>query len=109
MKFCWTTINVKDMDQSIAFYQDIVGLSLNRRVRATAEKEIAFLGEGDTQVELIHNAQATSVSFGKDIFMGFAVDSLDQTIEMLNSKAIPIVSGPFQPIPMDLRCSLWKT
>ena len=28
MKFCWVTINVKDLSESIRFYEDIIGLPL---------------------------------------------------------------------------------
>jgi lactoylglutathione lyase len=50
MKFCWTTIYVKNMEESLKFYQGIVGLSLDRRAKATPEMELAFLGKGVTQV-----------------------------------------------------------
>lgn len=29
MKFLWATINVKDMEESLSFYQEIVGLKFN--------------------------------------------------------------------------------
>ncbi|MEG3070260.1 MAG: VOC family protein [Candidatus Syntrophopropionicum ammoniitolerans] len=44
MKFCWCTISVNNLEQSIRFYQQIVGLSLNRRFVAGPGVEIAFLG-----------------------------------------------------------------
>ena len=56
MKFCWTTINVTSMEESLAFYQEIVGLPLMRRFPAGPGMEIAFLGDGETQVELIASA-----------------------------------------------------
>ena len=34
MKFCWCTIGVKDMDASVKFYQEIVGLHISRRFAA---------------------------------------------------------------------------
>lgn len=99
MKFCWTTINVKDMEQSLQFYQEIIGLNLNRKMKAGPGMELAFLGTGETQVELIWNSKAGAVSFGSDISLGFEVDSLDKTIEFLKIRNIPIHSGPFQPNP----------
>jgi lactoylglutathione lyase len=99
MKFCWATINVRDMEKSLAFYRDILGLKLIRRSKAGPEIELAFLGQGDTQVELIRDEKNTGVSFGKDISLGFIVPSVDQFAEILGKKGISLHSGPFQPNP----------
>ena len=34
MKFCWVTITVKNMEESLRFYQEIVGLTIDRRFQA---------------------------------------------------------------------------
>lgn len=99
MKFCWTTLQVKDLDVSLRFYQDIVGLPLNRRMKPSPEMEIAFLGSGETQVELICSQGKKAVRFGQDISMGFVTESLDGLIENFKKLGIPIHSGPFQPGP----------
>ena len=99
MKFCWTTIYVKNMDRSLSFYQDIIGLKVTRRLKPNSDMEIVFLGEGETQVELICNAKNQEIDFGKDISMGFIVQSINQFMELLNKKNIPIQSGPFPPNP----------
>ena len=100
MKFCWVTINVKNMEESIKFYQDIVGLKINRRMNPMPGTEISFLGDGSTEVELIRNEKNNDCSYGKDISLGFIVESLEETIEDLKKKGISIQSGPFQPNPM---------
>lgn len=99
MKFCWTTINVKNMDRSLQFYKDFVGLQINRRMKPNPDMEIAFLGSGETQVELIFNAKNKAVNFGKDISLGFIVESIERLTEELKIKDIPILAGPFQPNP----------
>ena len=96
MKFCWTTISVSDIEKSINFYQDIIGLKLTRRIQPDEEMDIAFLGEGETQVELVYNKQNGNPSFGSDISIGFITASTDQLIEELKSKGIELHSGPFQ-------------
>src|SRR3989339_373903 len=99
MKFCWTTIQVKNMEQSLGFYKDLLGLQENRRMKPNPDMELVFLGAGDTQVELIYNAKNQDISFGKDISLGFEVQSLEQVTEVLKKENIPIHSGPFQPNP----------
>ena len=99
MVFCWTTINVQIMEKSLRFYQDIIGLSVTRKISPNPDMEIVFLGNGETQVELIWNRKAPAISIGNDISLGFIVDSLDKTAAMLKDKGIAIHSGPFQPNP----------
>lgn len=99
MNFCWVTLSVRDMEESLQFYQDIIGLTIDRRIKPNPDMEIIFLGSGETKVELIYNKNADNISFGKDISIGFVVDSVDKIIEILEHKNIPIHSGPFQPNP----------
>ena len=99
MKFCWTTIMVTNMEESLNFYQEIVGLPLVRRIGAWPETDIAFLGEGQTMIEIIRNKGVNSVSFGKDISIGFETESLDELTAFLKEKGVAIHSGPFQPNP----------
>lgn len=96
MKFLWATIMVKNLEKSLEFYQNIVKLPLKERFMANKDKEIAFLGSGETLVELIED-KADSSTIGSGISLGFQVDSLDQMIEFLADKNIEIASGPFQP------------
>ena len=99
MAFLWTTITVKDMEESLKFYQEIVGLPLNRRFPAGPGMEIAFLGEDATKVELIYNPNVKEISMGTDISLGFAVGSVNEKIALLEEKGIKLHSGPFSPNP----------
>ncbi|NCA98521.1 MAG: VOC family protein [Clostridia bacterium] len=99
MKFLWTTLTVTDMDASLAFYQDIVGLKLQRRYVAGPGMEIAFLGEGETQVELIKADAKPAVTIGKDISIGFQVESLDRMLDFVREKGIAVAVPPVQPNP----------
>jgi lactoylglutathione lyase len=87
------------MEESLKFYQEIVGLEVDRRYAAGPETEIVFLGNGETKVELICNKQKTSVTIGLDISLGFGVDSVDEKMDFVKTKNIAIHSGPFQPNP----------
>ena len=99
MKFCWTTIHVNDMKKSLDFYQNVLNLEINRRIKPNDDREIVFLGSSETQVELIQDAGFADISFGKDISLGFVVPSIEQFMKTLDEKKIPLESGPFQPNP----------
>lgn len=98
MRFCWSTLTVKNLEESLDFYQNIVGLALKRRFNAGPDSEIAFLGDGDTEIELICNKGKQEIDAGKDISWGFETDSLDGVISRLTEKGIAF-TGPLQPIP----------
>jgi lactoylglutathione lyase len=104
MKFCWVTINVCDMEKSIAFYRDVVGLTMNRRMAPRPGIEIAFMGEAGasstgTEVELYYDAANARPSYSEDLSLGFRVESVEKTMAMLERKGVKVHSGPFQPNP----------
>lgn len=102
MKFCWVTLHVKDMEQSLNFYRDVVGLKLERRFKPNPDMEICFLKDGETQIELIRNTSPKEVNFGPDISLGFEIESTSDFMSFLQKKNIPVFAGPFQPNP-DIR------
>ncbi|MBK5246477.1 MAG: VOC family protein [Peptostreptococcaceae bacterium] len=99
MKFLWTTLQVRDMDKSLSFYQEIVGLKLNHRQLAGPGIEMAFLGEGDTQIELICNKNNSKAFNGEGITIGFKVDSLEETMKIIREKGIIVTKEIFIPNP----------
>jgi lactoylglutathione lyase len=92
---------VEDLNESLKFYHEIVGLKINRRFNAGPGVEIAFLGDGEskTELELICNDKVKEINVGEDISWGFTVESVDKMIELLKENGIGILSGPFQPNP----------
>lgn len=90
---------VKDMQESLKFYQEVVGLKENRRFTGGKGVEIVFLGEGDTLIELMTSPEPREINMGSDISLGFEVDSVDQKIEEFKEMGVAILSGPFQPNP----------
>lgn len=99
MKFCWATVHVKNMEESLKFYQEAVGLNMKNRYANVPGKEMVFLGDGETQIELICDAALKEVNLGQDISLGFEVKSVEETMAKLAGLGIPIHSGPFQPSP----------
>ena len=98
MKFLWCTINVKNMEESVRFYEEIAGLKIDRRF-PIPNGEIVFIGEGETKVELICDGSDKWKSDKEGISMGFETDSLDSMMDLVKSKGIEIVGGPFYPNP----------
>jgi len=88
---------VKNLEESLKFYTEIVGINVSRRFKVEPGVEIAFLGDGETKVELICNVAFKEVSFGHDISLGFEVNSVDEMMDLVKEKGIEIHSGPFQP------------
>jgi lactoylglutathione lyase len=87
------------MEESLKFYKEIVGLKENKRFAGGPGMEIIFLGEGDTQIELICMDQKQEVNYGQDISLGFEVDSVEDMMASLKGKGIEIHSGPMSPNP----------
>ena len=97
MGFCWSTLNVKSLEESISFYRDIIGLDVVNEFSAGPQKKIVFLGKGETKIELICDEQNQDIQIGKDISWGFEVDSLDKTLALVKENGIQIKEEPYQP------------
>ncbi|MDD2374612.1 MAG: VOC family protein [Eubacteriales bacterium] len=97
MAFCWSTLRVNNMDESLSFYKDVIGLALQNRFNAGPDLEIAFLGDGETKIELVCNKDSSDVKIGSDISLGFEIDSVNEKMNSIKNIGINIESGPFQP------------
>ena len=95
MKLIHVTLNVSDMAASIWFYRDILELPLVRRFQSD-DAEIAFLGDGEVEIELIYRPGQTYIAPSSDITLGFAVPSVIETISAMRSKGFE-TSTIFQP------------
>lgn len=99
MQYLWTTITVNDMDESIAFYTDLLGLGVIERVSASPSIELGFRGNGtenETLIELLADSEGGPARFHECISIGFAVDSLDTMLETLGQKNITVHKGPIE-------------
>jgi len=98
MEFCWSTLHVRDMEASLRFYKELIGLPVTRRF-AAGPSEIAFLGEGETKLELISGRQGENADHPAGISWGFRVDSLEKMLARVAAFGVPVQSGPFSPTP----------
>lgn len=99
MAFLWCTLHVKNLDESINFYEKIVGLVLKQRIASRQGIEIAFLGNGETQIELVGNVDCYDYPISDQISLGFSVDSVEEKIKELKEVGIELYSDVIQPNP----------
>lgn len=99
MNFLWCTLRVKDLEESLYFYEKIVGIPLITRFQAGPGMEIAFLGSGETKIELISDTNTKVVEIGTHISIGFSVESLDEKIQYLKEHNIQLISDIIRPNP----------
>jgi len=96
-KFLHTRMRVSDMDQTIAFYTDILGLEVLERKTSPRGSHLAFLRvpNSDELIELCSFPPSGPVTVQADlVHLAFQVESLDDTIASLKQKGITITDGP---------------
>jgi len=90
MKLSHVTLSVRNLEESLEFYQNIIGLPVKRHF-ASGESEIVFLGDGEIEIELVFNQSQSDTpagSIGKNVSLGFAVASLRDIRCQLEQKGI---------------------
>jgi len=96
-KLLHTRMRVSDMDQTINFYADVLGLEVMERKTSPRGSHLAFLKVPNSEelIELCSFPPSGPVKVQEDlVHLAFEVDNLDQTIETLNAKGIKITDGP---------------
>src|SRR3990172_5188443 len=102
MTFSYTGIRVRDMEESLAFYRDVLGMRVQFRMRLrTTGGEVALLRSprGRQRLELNWYAPgsrfATRYAAGEGLdHLAFRVGDLRRTIAGLRKRRIKIVEGP---------------
>ena len=105
MKYLWTTIHVKNLDESILFYSELLNLQLQQRFSANPITEIAFMGnniDNETQIELCFDQSCSHIDFTSSISIGFAVESISHIVSKLNNMKIDVIYGPIETAPLFL-------
>jgi lactoylglutathione lyase len=91
MKIKYTTLIVKDMEESIKFYTEVMGFEIDSQYDLGPVGNITLLkGEGETMVEIIENPVDEPGIFS----IGMDVEDLDTTIKELKSKGAKITMEP---------------
>lgn len=85
----WT----EDLDQSIQFYTELLGMRLVERVKLNDDVELAFLsfpGQESVQVELIGRDLAGMPQEGLVNHLAFTVEDIEAIVEKLRKQGIAI-------------------
>jgi lactoylglutathione lyase len=96
-KLLHTRMRVSDMDQTIAFYTEVLGLEVLERKTSPRGSHLAFLRvpNSDELIELCSFPPSGPVRVQEDlVHLAFQVDNLDDTIASLNKKGVRVTDGP---------------
>ncbi|MCF0123816.1 MAG: VOC family protein [Ruminiclostridium sp.] len=98
MKFVWTTIQVRDLDRSLAFYHDLLGMPVCERFQGNGN-EITMLGDPEgTKLELLCKPGGEPDAPGQGLSLGLAPQDLPALLENLRAAGLD-VTPPISPNP----------
>jgi lactoylglutathione lyase len=99
MKYLHTMVRVTNIDASLAFYRDALGLTeLSRKDYPQGRFTLVFLaapGDTDAQVELTHNWDPESYGGGRNFgHLAYAVEDIYATCQRLAEHGVTILRPP---------------
>jgi len=99
MKYLHTMVRVTDVDASLRFYRDALGLTLlSRRDYPQGRFSLLFLaapGDEEAQVELTYNWDPESYGVGRNFgHLAYAVDDIYATCQRLTEHGVTILRPP---------------
>lgn len=105
LKFEHVGVQVKDIEESIEFYTQKVGLELIETLPHTDPSlKLAFLGlEGNVIVELIQGYNSNLPNEGKVHHFALAVDGIEEEFERLKSAGVSFVEENIVTLPNGAR------
>ncbi len=96
-KLLHTRMRVSDLDETIRFYTNVLGLEVIERKTSPRGSQLAFLKvpNSDELIELTSFPPSGPVKVQEDlVHLAFQVDNLDDAIAALNAQGVPITDGP---------------
>lgn len=99
MKYLHTMVRVSDLDVSLRFYRDALGLQVLRQFDVSAGRftlvYLAAPGDSQAQIELTYNWDETGYTQGRNFgHVAYAVDDLYATCQRLKDHGVQIVRPP---------------
>jgi len=96
-KLLHTRMRVSDMDVTIGFYTNVLGLEVMERKTSPRGSHLAFLKVPNSEelIELASYPPSGPVKVQEDlVHLAFQVENLDETMNALAAKGVPITDGP---------------
>jgi lactoylglutathione lyase len=90
-------MRVNDMEETLRFYVDILGLTVENRKRSPRGSELVFLivPNSDELIEICSFPEGGRVELQEDlVHLAFEVENLDEMIRLFKEKGVPITDGP---------------
>lgn len=98
MVFSFVLIQTNDVEKSVLFYRELMGMSVTREFTAGPNHIVMLKGDG-CGIELISGPQSAAACPGPCPVLGFEVDDLDAVLDTMCRQGVPIVDGPHSPQP----------
>jgi lactoylglutathione lyase len=98
-KLLHTRMRVNDLEKTIQFYEQALGLKVVRRNKSPRGAQLAFLQtpHSDEEIELCQMPNSPSVQVQPDLMhLAFEVDNLEQFAAELAKKGFQLSDGPTQ-------------
>ena len=98
-KYLHTRFRVSDMDKSIYFYRDILGMKVVEQKTSPRGSKLVFLKFPgmDCELELCSFPDSGNVHVPEDlVHLAFEVDDLERCIERLKMAGVLITEGPIK-------------
>mgnify|MGYP002777646280 CR=1 FL=1 len=96
-KLLHTRMRVNDLERTVKFYQDALGLTVSRRHTSPRGAQLAFLAtpNSDEEIEICQLPNSPSVQVQPDLMhLAFEVDDLKAFAAQLKAKGIALSDGP---------------
>ena len=96
-KLLHTRMRVSDLDQTIRFYTDVLGLEVLEQKTSPRGSQLAFLKVPNSEelIELTSFPPSGPVKVQEDlVHLAFQVENLDDTIASFNAKGVKVTDGP---------------
>src|SRR5205807_9237771 len=96
-KLLHTRYRVHDLEKTVSFYKDVLGLQELRRQTSGRGSQLVFLKApgSDEEIELCKFDQSGPVVVGPDLtHLAFEVDDLDKFAKQADAKGYPLSDGP---------------
>lgn len=96
-KLLHTRYRVHDLEKTVAFYRDVLGLSEIRRSESSRGSKLVFLKapESEEEIEICEYHASGPIQVGPDLtHLAFAVTDLETFAKHADAKGYPLSDGP---------------